>query len=561
MASAPAKPWELPTEEPDDPEANEKVAKETDALLGKKKSTDDDSYDYTFGAKDFLEDLNDEFGHKLLWMLVAAQFLVKGFTRDFTARAEPYLYKEYHVPASQMQIYQGVTQLPWAMKPIIGMVSDMFPVMGYNKAPYMWLTSLAGVASYALVGLSSPATIGIGVVVICFVLMQAQGSAADLLSEAKYSEKIRDSPKNGPALLSFVWTGINVGTLVAVMIAGVALDAVGPQHVYLMATIPAASIIIPLCLNYMEEREKSSEEISESRSHFMQQQELVWLSLLMLGGSLTLLIVGLHSQGPATNAAVGVFVAMIELVGFSVLLSPIIAKFNAFSLIQTSMSLVISGASFYFYTDTKEQYPEGPHFSPFFFNSVVGVVNALMSLLGIYFYQRYMKTWNYQTIMITTNLAYGIMCLPDVLLFTRYNLNLGIPDHFFMLGSTVAQNLIFQWQWMPQVVILASLCPKGKEATMYALLAGCHNLGNTIASNCGALLLEWLECAPRGAVHESDQFTNLWKASLIASCMPLVTIVMIPYLVPNARQVDAILDENDDSATKGSLLRRWTGRE
>ena len=34
---------------------------------------------------------------------------------------------------------------------------------------------------------------------------------------------------------------------------------------------------------------------------------------------------------------------------------------------------------------------------------------------------------------------------------------------------------------------MSQLCPRGMEATMFALLAGCHNLGATISSNFGAV--------------------------------------------------------------------------
>lgn len=51
----------------------------------------------------------------------------------------------------------------------------------------------------------------------------------------------------------------------------------------------------------------------------------------------------------------------------------------------------------------------------------------------------------------------------------------------------------------PGVVILSQLCPPGLEATMYALLAGCHNLGGTIASATGAWVLQVLEVQPAGA--------------------------------------------------------------
>merc|ERR550539_1242474 len=103
-----------------------------------------------------------------------------------------------------------------------------------------------------------------------------------------------------------------------------------------------------------------------------------------------------------------------------------------------------------------------------------------------------------------------------MILFARLNHTFGIPDKVFVLGSTVAQNVIFTWQWMPQVVILSFLCPKGMEATMYALLAGCHNLGNTIAANCGAVMLQWLGCDPSGAPKESKQFENLWMGAVFS---------------------------------------------
>jgi len=113
---------------------------------------------------------------------------------------------------------------------------------------------------------------------------------------------------------------------------------------------------------------------------------------------------------------------------------------------------------------------------------------------------------------------------------------------------------------MPQVVMLAYLCPKGMEATMYALLAGCHNLGNSIASNLGAFMLEMLSVVPTGADNESKQFENLWVASLIASVLPLITILLLFKLIPDARQDENLVGDTEYDATSGSLLRQWMER-
>jgi len=310
--------------------------------------------------------------------------------------------------------------------------------------------------------------------------------------------------------------------------------------------------------NYMEEVPVTAEQLVGVRKHFVNQVETSILCVMMLIGSLVLTFVGLCASFEVT-CITALTVAMVMLLSFSIMLSPIIAKFNAFSLIQTSCTFSISGASFYFFTDNEIQYPDGPHFSPFFYNTVLGVVNGVVSLFGIYCYKRYMADWNFRYILILTNVAGAVLCLLDIILFTRFNKNvLGIPDAVFVLGSTVAEDIVMQWQWMPQVVILSLMCPKGMEATMYALLAGCHNLGNTIASNCGALMLRWLGCTPDGSDNEGANFENLWIGSAIGTVMPLITIVALFWLIPNARPDGMLVSNDGNGATEGSLWRLWT---
>ena len=80
----------------------------------------------------------------------------------------------------------------------------------------------------------------------------------------------------------------------------------------------------------------------------------------------------------------------------------------------------MGGAAFYFFTDTPEQYPEGPHFSEFFFNSVMGTAGAIFSLLGIYLYQRCLSKWSYRNLLLFTNGIYAVLSAFDILLFTRF---------------------------------------------------------------------------------------------------------------------------------------------
>jgi len=285
------------------------------------------------------------------------------------------------------------------------------------------------------------------------------------------------------------------------------------------------------------------------------------LCMLMFAGTLGLMFLGIVYESVTVNAAAALVVAAVMLVSFSVVLRPVVAKVNAFFLLQTAMNISIGGASFYFYTDSPSQYPEGPHFSTEFYSSVLGVVGSVCSLFGIYTYQRYMRDWTYRGLLLMTNIVVSVLSVSDVVMFTRLNIRLGVPDHAFVLGSSVLTTVVAQWMWMPGVVILAQLCPKGMEATMYALLAGCHNLGNVIASNCGALVLEWLGCTPSGEPQESAKFKWLWVGSALSTVMPMFTLLLLPLMIPAARQTEKLLEENDRDATTGSLWKRWTGQE
>lgn len=517
---------------------------------------------FPFNLNPFLNKLGHHFGYRFLFMLFAAQHLMKGFVFSFTDPASQYLYKSYNVLGPRMQIYGGITQLPWAMKPILGLMSDCFPIRGYRKGSYILIASIAGIIGCAALGYLGHDVLSIEVVVLCIFMLQFQLSTCDLLTEARYAEEMQSNPEVGPDLMTFVWGGLTAGGLVATAFVGPVLTHFGPQFVYLLSAFPAAFIIFPLARNYMGETPLHGGAHAESRREFLEKKEVVFLAVLMFFGIGVLMVTGIVFQSIYLNAFVAIGVAVVMLVAFQVLLRPIIAKVNTFFLLQTSMGVTIGGSAFYFYTDSPKAYPEGPHFSMWFYTTVLGLVGSGCSLIGIYSYQRWMKDWSYRNMLLFTNLAAAFLSSMDVIMFSRLNIKMGIPDHFCILGSSVIQSVIGQWMWMPGVVILAQLCPKGMEATIYALLAGCHNLGNTISSNCGALLLHLMGVEPSGEDKESAQFDNLWKCAIISTVLPTLTLVLIPYLIPDAKQTDKLLvGEDAQDACAGSMWRRWRGTD
>ncbi|CAJ1419544.1 unnamed protein product, partial [Effrenium voratum] len=419
-------------------------------------------------------------------------------------------------------------------------------------APYILGTSLCSCFAFLVVSCWSSSTVSVAVV--CLVLIMLQFSTCDLLTEARYAAKMQLAPEAGPDLLSFVWAGINGAAFLAMLASGPMLHDWGPRLALLAAAVPAGMVLVPVLLGCLEERKVSQEELHAIRQRYFEQRETCFLCMLMLAGALAIMMTGLLQHDPVVNFAVSLFTALFILLCFSVCLTPTIARANAFAVLYTGLSASISGASFYFYTDSPDIYPAGPHFSDFFYNTVLGAVGTVVSLLGIYLYQQYLSDLTYRQLIVVTSLAMFAFSLLDVMMFARLNVRMGIPDHWLVLGLSVCEQIIWQWQWMPQVVLLAALCPAGMEATMLALLAGCHNLGNTLGSNFGAVLLHLLEVRPRGRVGDAAELENLWIAAGVSSVLPLFTAIFLRFLLPDCKQNAKITTVADP--THNSLLRR-----
>jgi hypothetical protein len=231
---------------------------------------------------------------------------------------------------------------------------------------------------------------------------------------------------------------------------------------------------------------------------------------------------------------------------FFLLVDRPIAMVQTYSIIQNMCSVSIESAVFFFFTDSPESYPEGPHFSNFFYITVIGVVGTIISIVGILLYNTYMTGWRFRTILVLTNLIFIGVSLPNIILFKRWNRAIGLPDEVFVIGTEVLQVLIAKWSSLPLTVIMQQISPTGIEAIAYALMAGSSNLGRGLSQYQGAFLLDVLGIKPTGGIGESTQFDKLWIASLISIVISLIPICFIPILIPDGIQTDQVikLDSN-----------------
>lgn len=209
--------------------------------------------------------------------------------------------------------------------------------------------------------------------------------------------------------------------------------------------------------------------------------------------------------------------------------------------LTSAMNLQLRGALDVFYTGDEKCLPGGPNFDNTFYLSWSVMVGSIAGVVGVSLFQMILsRTW-YRRAFWTTTLLQVVAAIVDIAIVERWNRRAGISDKvFYLLGDTIIQEVVLMLDWMPAIVLTSKLCPLGVESTVYALLAGFQNFGSSVASALGVLALDV------GGIKTPDDalcdFSNLtWLIIIGHMVLPLLTIPLTFWLIPNARMTDDLV--------------------
>lgn len=80
-----------------------------------------------------VEELHWSFFFGVIVVYGVSQGLGKGLSKVST---QYYFKDEQMIQPSQAQVYVGLIQVPWIIKPVWGLLTDVVPVLGYRRRPY-----------------------------------------------------------------------------------------------------------------------------------------------------------------------------------------------------------------------------------------------------------------------------------------------------------------------------------------------------------------------------------------------------------------------------------------
>jgi folate/biopterin transporter len=383
-----------------------------------------------------------------------------------------FLKDDLSLSPAEVAALMGIASLPWTIKPVFGFISDGLPIFGYRRRPYLILSGLLGTISWLALAtvVDSPAK-----ATIAILMTSLSVAVSDVIVDSIIVERSKkESLGRAGSLQSLSWGCAALGGLVTAYLSGWMLENFSRQTVFaIVASFPLLVSAVAWLISEEKIGSRAIEEDREEHSEFraVEQIKQLWQAVSQKAIWLPSLFLFLWQATPSSESAF-----------------------------------------FFFATNELGFQPE--------FLGRVRFVTSLASLLGIWIFQKFLKTIPFRVVLGWSTFISAALGMTTLLLVTHANRAIGIDDAWFSLGDSLILTVVGQITWMPVLVLSARLCPAGIEATLFALLMSVWNLSGLLSQELGALLTSWL------GVTETN-FENMWLLVLITN---LSTLLPLPFL-------------------------------
>ncbi len=553
--------------------------------------------------------LTRAFPIKFLVFLGIVYFCLKGLAfQAVTAAQLPFYKDELKVGPSDYQRFFNVATMGYALKPLVGAASDVLPIFGYRKKFYAAGFSLmAGVAVVLVSILPKEESSGAPSAALFFVVVWGV-AALDLLCEGKYSEMMAKHPDEASSIVTWAWGCYMIGAIVAAAIEGPIADSANVDVVFWVCAPFLMLPVIPAFLGWIPEgrvvngkeleweakpnesakhpelgnsteppapndpesptsNPESSGPVANSNSCCKcdalrywsgQEKSIVVCGMCNALAAVTLAIISLLTDNRYITLTYIVLVLIALLTACYRFLPRPAFQAQTFFVLHNIFYLNCSGYLDYWYTASPSCVPGGPHFSYSYYQTFGGILGSVSGLVGVFFFEAKLSGWGFRQVYFLSTFLKILASLFDLMLILRWNLSLDIPDKVaFVMGDKIILQVVQMLDFMPGVILMSKVCPKGVEATTYALLAGFSNFGYVVSTSLGYLLAEAMGIThvsnPDGT--ETCNFDSLpWLVLISHAFLPLLTIPAAIFFLPATsmkKNIDGVnpVDKEHDGIT------------
>jgi BT1 family protein len=400
--------------------------------------------------------------------------------------------------------------LPWSMKMVVGVASDVYPILGSRRKAYLLVGALCSLVGYLYLatGVSSK-TAYLAAVVLVAVGFMIQDVVADALSVevAQTDEEIGHIQTLGRISLL-------VGTISVGYASGVLTGFLGPRPVFLLGAL--LPIMVALAALFVRPSERG---VAKRAPAGREEGPLGGgrARLVLIGGlAYAAFSVGLEALAVpfAQEIVLAVSGALIVLLLLRIGLSRAVAVSAFVIFLYRAVPSVGQGYT-YWAIDRLKFDAE--------FLGLLAQVSSVLSLVGLVLFRKPIASRPVSFTITWVSVASFILYLPSIGLYYGVNEWLGLSPRTFAFIDTTISAPLGQLAMVPMLVLIARTAPAGAEATMFAIMASLMNL----ALSASELFTRYLNTT--FAVTQ-ESYEGLGRLMITVGFLGLVPLLAVPLL-------------------------------
>jgi len=403
---------------------------------------------------------------RMLWFILGA-------TNPFPGVALRFFQVNDLKASPHVQAVMGVlTGIAWNLKMPVAFTSDVVPIMGYRRKPYLFFGLAMYIMSYFGLALLPPAVVTATTLIGFATLGQmTMGVMCDTL----IVENMRhETDENKGRLQTECWILMTLAGIGGTLGGGfVFYLGVGNRQVFVINAL-AKLAILPFAFLLTENRVLPR---TESESRVRDRTAEVW---------------GALQDSRVWKPSLFIFL-------FSVFPNPGTAMTNFY----------INELGF------NEQEL-----------SYIAVVASVSGAAGMGIYYRYFRGFNWHWFFGIVIVLFASLSLTQLILVFHINRSWGIPDLAFALGDEPLVDITCALLAMPILILIAAICPAGVESSLYALVSSVQMAGSTVGGTISAILIEKFGIT-------LTEYSGLWRLIILCAAVKLLILPAIPMLPAN----------------------------
>jgi hypothetical protein len=396
--------------------------------------------------------------------------------------------------------------LPWSMKMVAGVASDVYPLFGSRRAAYLLLGTAGSLAGYLALATAVETRTGYLLASLLITVgFMVQDVVADALSVevAQTDEEIGQIQTLGR--MAVLAGGISVGYL-----SGWLAATVGARATFAVAAVlpllVAASVPLARTVRPRPAASAADGPLGGGRAR-----------VVLLGGlAYAAFGVGLEVFGVPYNEEIVLIVsllligALLRHVGISrgvAVASIVIFLFRATPGV---------GQGYSYWAIDRLGFDQR-------FLGVLAQVSSVLSLAGLLLFRKTIVRRPVSFTLLWVVVAGTILYLPNIGLFYGLHDWLGISARTLAFIDTTISAPLGQLTMVPMLILIAKTAPPGAEATMFAIMASLMNL----ALSASQLFTRYLN--DLFAVTQQD-YSNLGRLMITVGVLGLLPLLALPLL-------------------------------